>query len=49
MFDGVKPFAPSLDHVGPIARTVEDLRISVRRNAHSGGKRSRSNRDPYLD
>ena len=26
VFDGVKPFAPSLDHVGPIARTVEDLR-----------------------
>jgi aspartyl-tRNA(Asn)/glutamyl-tRNA(Gln) amidotransferase subunit A len=24
---GVKPFASSLDHVGPIARTVEDLRL----------------------
>jgi len=24
---GVKPFAPSLDHVGPIARTVNDLRL----------------------
>jgi Asp-tRNA(Asn)/Glu-tRNA(Gln) amidotransferase A subunit family amidase len=24
---GIQPFAPSLDHVGPIARTVEDLRI----------------------
>ena len=24
---GVKPFAPSLDHVGPIARTVGDLRL----------------------
>jgi Asp-tRNA(Asn)/Glu-tRNA(Gln) amidotransferase A subunit family amidase len=27
IFEGVKPFAPSLDHVGPIARTVDDLRI----------------------
>jgi Asp-tRNA(Asn)/Glu-tRNA(Gln) amidotransferase A subunit family amidase len=27
IFDGVKPFAPSLDHVGPIARSVDDLRI----------------------
>jgi Asp-tRNA(Asn)/Glu-tRNA(Gln) amidotransferase A subunit family amidase len=26
VFDGVKPFSPSLDHVGPIARTIEDLR-----------------------
>ena len=25
--DGVIPFAPSLDHVGPIARTVDDLRL----------------------
>ena len=25
-FEGVMPFAPSLDHVGPIARTVDDLR-----------------------
>jgi aspartyl-tRNA(Asn)/glutamyl-tRNA(Gln) amidotransferase subunit A len=25
--DGIRPFAPSLDHVGPIARTVDDLRI----------------------
>jgi len=24
---GIKPFARSLDHVGPIARTVEDLRL----------------------
>jgi aspartyl-tRNA(Asn)/glutamyl-tRNA(Gln) amidotransferase subunit A len=24
---GVQPFAPSLDHVGPIARTVDDLRL----------------------
>ncbi len=24
---GVLPFAPSLDHVGPIARTVDDLRL----------------------
>jgi aspartyl-tRNA(Asn)/glutamyl-tRNA(Gln) amidotransferase subunit A len=24
---GIKPFASSLDHVGPIARTVEDLRL----------------------
>jgi Asp-tRNA(Asn)/Glu-tRNA(Gln) amidotransferase A subunit family amidase len=24
---GIQPFAPSLDHVGPIARTVDDLRI----------------------
>jgi Asp-tRNA(Asn)/Glu-tRNA(Gln) amidotransferase A subunit family amidase len=24
--EGIKPFAPSLDHVGPIARTAEDLR-----------------------
>jgi Asp-tRNA(Asn)/Glu-tRNA(Gln) amidotransferase A subunit family amidase len=25
--DGLLPFAPSLDHVGPIARTVDDLRL----------------------
>jgi Asp-tRNA(Asn)/Glu-tRNA(Gln) amidotransferase A subunit family amidase len=24
---GIKPFAPSLDHVGPFARTVDDLRL----------------------
>jgi aspartyl-tRNA(Asn)/glutamyl-tRNA(Gln) amidotransferase subunit A len=24
---GVQPFAPSLDHVGPLARTVDDLRL----------------------
>ena len=27
MRQGVLPFAPSLDHVGPIARTVDDLRL----------------------
>ena len=27
MMHGIKPFATSLDHVGPIARTVADLRI----------------------
>jgi Asp-tRNA(Asn)/Glu-tRNA(Gln) amidotransferase A subunit family amidase len=27
MMQGIKPFAPSLDHVGPIARAVADLRI----------------------
>jgi Asp-tRNA(Asn)/Glu-tRNA(Gln) amidotransferase A subunit family amidase len=26
---GVFPFAPNLDHVGPIARTVEDLRLML--------------------
>ena len=25
--EGVKPFAPSLDHVGPIGRTVDDVRL----------------------
>ena len=28
--EGVMPLAPSLDHVGPIARTVDDLRILFR-------------------
>ncbi len=27
LMNGVMPFAPSLDHVGPIARTVDDLRL----------------------
>lgn len=27
---GIKPFAPSLDHVGPIARTVDDLGVLFR-------------------
>jgi Asp-tRNA(Asn)/Glu-tRNA(Gln) amidotransferase A subunit family amidase len=29
MIFGIKPFAGSLDHVGPIARTVDDLRLML--------------------
>jgi aspartyl-tRNA(Asn)/glutamyl-tRNA(Gln) amidotransferase subunit A len=34
---GIQPFAPSLDHVGPIARTVDDLRIlfAAMQNPHA--------------
>ena len=44
VFDGVKPFAPSLDHVGPIARIVDDLRI-LRREFHDTVAQARRHRN----
>ena len=35
--EGIVPFAPSLDHLGPIARTVDGLALLFRSSAATGG------------
>ena len=42
--EGVLPLAPSLDHVGPIARTVDDLQ-SLFHSIHAGRTQTNTDRD----